>query len=109
VGDRQRWRRTRVRLGAAQEGLGTRVSGVKARCTGAAGLNKPREALACGPMARSAVHGREPKLGSGSGSVRPEVEDDRRPPPKAEKGCWAGSVVAGPSRADGACYYMKSV
>jgi hypothetical protein len=69
VGDRQRWRRTRVRLGVAQEGLGTRVSGVKARRTGVAGLNKPREALACGPMARSAVRGRDPKLGSGSGSV----------------------------------------
>jgi hypothetical protein len=42
--------------------------------------------LACGPKARSAARGCELELGSGSGSVRPKVGDDRWPPPVGDRG-----------------------
>jgi hypothetical protein len=85
--------------GRHKKAWGARVSGGKARRTGRRGLNRPREALACGPKARRTARGCEPELESGSGSVRPKVGDDRWPPPfgdrgqrEVEKGCWAGSV-----------------
>jgi hypothetical protein len=80
--------------GRHRKAWGARVSGGKARRTGRRGLNRPREALACGPKARRTARGCEPELESGSGSARPKVGDDRWPPPvgdrgrrEAEKGC----------------------
>jgi hypothetical protein len=100
-GSGRRWRRNPRVCGSGRhrKAWGARVSGGKARRTGRRGLNRPREALACGPKARHTARGREPELESGSGSVRPKVGDDRWPPPVGDRGRReAEKGAAGPAR-----------
>jgi hypothetical protein len=75
--------------GSVGHGLGFRERGARKRWRW--GLKRSREAaLACGPS-RGAARGvawLEPELGSGS--VRPEVGDDRWPPPVGDRGRGCG-------------------
>jgi hypothetical protein len=98
--------------GRRRKAWGLGFPGKRRGARGWRGLNRPREALACGPMAKSITRRREPELGSGSGSVRPKVGDDMWPPLVGDRGrgaqaaaalghYWAGVGVLGPSWADG--------